>query len=191
MASLHGQLAQSRHGIALATRAVTGDVKTPKARRRIAKIEHRGDQDRAELIRGLSRTLSSPIDREDLFRLSRAIDNILDGTRDFIREHDLFACGPRPELAEVLDAIDDGIVLLGEAVDSMIEAPRRIRVKALAAKKTGVRGLYQRELAKTLKKPVNSETLKVMELLRRLDGIGLTIADAADILADGAMKRSQ
>lgn len=188
--SLQGQLRQCRNGVALATQAVEGEVKRAKARRRIAKIEHRGDEDRAKLVRGLVKVLVSPIDREDLFRLSRAIDDVLDGTRDFIREHAMYKTGAMPEAVEILEAIDEGLDKLKQAVDAMISAPRTIRVAALEAKKTGVRSHCQRALAEVLDEPLTNATLKRVELLRRLDEIGLSLASASDTLADGAMKRS-
>lgn len=176
--------------MALALQAVEGEVKRKKARRRIARIEHRGDENRANLVRGLVKVLASPIDSEDLFRLSRAIDNVLDCTRDFIREHAMFKCGAMPEAADILESVDDGLDKLGDAIDAMLLAPRTIRRAALEAKKTGVRAHYQRALADVLAEPLSNETLKRVELLRRLDEIGLSLAAAADTLADGAMKRS-
>ena len=38
----------------------------------------------------LAGVLVTPVDREDLFRLSRSIDDVLDNLRDFVREWDLY-----------------------------------------------------------------------------------------------------
>ena len=62
-----------------------GKLAPGEAHERIAEIEQRGDAMRAELVTRLSGVLVAPIDREDLFRLSRSIDDVLDNLRDFVR----------------------------------------------------------------------------------------------------------
>src|SRR5690625_4357254 len=88
------QIIATSEGAELAHRLVTGDISSATARDAVGDIEHQGDDSRAALISELSRALTTPIDREDLFRLSSSIDDILDNLRDFVREHDLFGVEP-------------------------------------------------------------------------------------------------
>jgi hypothetical protein len=62
---------------------------------------------------------------------------------------------------------------------------------ALAAhKRTGrVRHLYAQGLAELLSGEVTAPVLKRRELLRRLDVVGLRLAECADALADAMLKR--
>jgi uncharacterized protein len=92
----------------------------------VVDVEHRGDRARG----GFVHALAPPLDREDLFRVSRSVDDVLDNLRDFARELELFAVS-------------------------------------------------------------DVAMLKRRELLRRLDVVGLRLGEAADALADGAVKRHQ
>lgn len=160
------------------------------ARSRVGAIEHEGDRRRAELIATLAGTFASPIDREDLFRTSRSIDDVLDNLRDFVREHDLFELGPQPLLLDVLDAVADGVDELYSAASTISEDPRRMRAASLAARKSDIRVRYQLAMADLLSGDVTAQMLRCRELLRRLDVIGLRLGEAADALADGAVKRN-
>src|SRR5699024_12333022 len=58
-----------RHAIAMSE----GKTSRPKAHRDIASIEHEGDASRKKLVGILIGTFITPIDREDLYRLSRSV----------------------------------------------------------------------------------------------------------------------
>lgn len=190
VAALVAQVSITEEGVALALAAVRGNVHSSDARDHMSDIEHRGDQERARAVGLLSRSLTSPIDREDLFRLSRSIDDVLDNLRDFVREHDLFGLGADPILVTVLEAIDDGVTNLADAVAAISENVGGIREATLSIRKNEIRRRYQVAVAELLDGDITSEALKCRELLRRLDVVGLRLGEAADALADGAMKRS-
>ncbi|MEX2550047.1 MAG: DUF47 family protein [Nitriliruptoraceae bacterium] len=190
---LVAQIDAALAGVRLATDAVSGRITSDDARRRISIIEHEGDAHRADLVDALGRALVTPFDREDLFRLSRSIDDVLDNLRDLIREYDLFHAPPGRPFVPALEAIGCGLETLRAAVQHIVETPAELTRGALAAKKGGsqVRQEYQRALADLLDQhALDRELLKSRELLRRLDVIGLRLGEAADALADGAMKRS-
>lgn len=190
---LHAQVDCAINGTELAHQLVNGRVDSGEARRAMAEIEHAGDHHRARLVDALGRSLVTPFDREDLFRLSRSIDDVLDNLRDFTREYDLYGSPDGSPCAPVMVAIEDGLQRLREAIGHMIEQPTSLTQGALSAKKVGnqVRQEYQAAMAVLLDTDeVTSELLKQRELLRRLDLVGLRIGESADALADGAMKRS-
>lgn len=188
--ALREQVAVTVEGVDLTLDLVRGAVPIEDARRRMSEIEHRGDECRGTTVNRLSAALANPIDREDLFRLSRSIDDVLDNLHDFVRELDLFAVEPHPLLAGLLTAIREALDDLDVAISTIAEDPMRIRRASLAVRKNEVRRRYQEAVAETLSGPVTPETLKLRELLRRLDVVGLRLGEAADALADGAMKRS-
>lgn len=193
-ARLTGQIEATVDGARLARSAVCGELPSDRARERAVEVEHRGDEQRAELVALLATSLVTPIDREDLFRLSRSIDDVLDNLRDFLREFDLLRVDCSELFPGVLDAIEDGLANLGEAIEQLEEKPEEAGPGALAAKKVcnRIRYLYQQAVAEVLDEPeVTPQMLKRRELLRRLDVVGLRLGEAADALADGAIKRSQ
>jgi uncharacterized protein len=162
-----------------------------QARQEIARIEHAGDDARAELVEALAAALVTPIDREDLFRVSRSADNVLDNLQDFVREFDLFAIGHDERFVPLIDAVITGVDVLRDAVRSIVDKPSAVSTGALAATKqvNEVRRLYQGQLADLFEGEVSSGVLKRRELLRRLDVVALRLGEAADALADGALKR--
>ena len=157
----------------------------------MAEIEHRGDTLRAELVAKLATTLDAPIDREDLFRLSRSIDDVLDNLRDFSREWDLYKIAATDAFLGLLDAAASGVGDLHVAVQAMASDPRGTGQCALAAKKSAneIRRLFDLELGRLFRGELSMDVLKSRELLRRLDVVGLRLNEAADVLADAAVKR--
>ena len=49
--------------------------------------------------------------------------------------------------------------------------------------------VYQNEFARIVGGELSPRTLKHRELVKRLDWVGVRISEAADVLADGALKR--
>jgi hypothetical protein len=190
VSALSEQIAITHEGLRIAVATISGELASAEARERMNQVEHRGDDERARAVAILSSSLASPIDREDLFRVSRSIDDVLDNLRDFVREHDLFDVGPQLILLDVLDAVGQGLDHLAEAVLAVSANPSGIRDATLSVRKSAIRPRYQRAMAELLSGEVTGQTLKTRELLRRLDVVGLRLGEAADALADGAMKRS-
>lgn len=188
---LTGQIDATREGVDVALHAVRGGD-TSAARDRMGDVEHDGDAQRAELIEQLSRALTTPIDREDLFRLSRSIDDVLDNLRDFARELDLFRPVDRQAFAPLLEAVRAGMDALRTAVAYLVERPAEVTRACRDARKHSneLRRMYQHGLAQLYEGELTMETFKRRDLLRRLDVVGLRLDEAADALADGALKRS-
>ena len=156
-------------------------------------VEHDGDQARAGLVATPGRVLTTPIDAEDMFRLSRSIDDVLDNLRDFVREVNLYQPQGLDFALPVAQTLVKGVECLRPALEHL-DGPRgKARQATLATRKAAgqVRRLYQQQLAELLNEPLDNETLKRRELLRRLDVVGLRLGEAADAVADGALKRSR
>lgn len=190
--ALDGQVHTTLQAVLLAREASDGDVATGDARRRMGELESAGDGHRAEVVTLLSRTLVTPIDREDLYRLSRSIDDVLDNLRDFTRELDLFGAEAGGALLHPsLDAVGSALGELRVAVKALVDEPDRAIEASLQTKKlvNEVRASYQLGLAQLFDDEFDGTTLKRRELLRRLDVVGLRIGEAADALADGGLKR--
>lgn len=190
---LVGHLDATIAGARLARDVVSGITSREDARERIVIIEHEGDALRAQLLADLSRALVTPIDREDLFRISRLVDDVLDNLRDFLREWDLFEMTVEPRLVPLLEAVILALGSLRDAVRSIVDAPSQIGQRASVSKRAGaqIRRLYELELASLYRSgEVTVALLKVRDLIRRLDVVGLRIGEAGDALADAAVKRS-
>src|SRR5690606_16400876 len=84
--ALLGQLKATKEGAWLAMAMIGGEVGRTGAHEQMRTIEHLGDEERRLLVEELESALITPIDREDLFRLSRSIDDVLDSLPQFVRE---------------------------------------------------------------------------------------------------------
>lgn len=189
---LAAQAASARSAAELCRDAVGDKGDAARSRQEVARVEHEGDEHRRQLIVELSRSLVTPIDREDMFRLSRSIDDVVDNLRDFAREWDLYGVGGAAPLHAVLVAVVEVIGHLESAIDGIRQRPTTISEPVLAAKKAGnlVRYLYQDALAQLFAGDLDMDVFRQRELLRRLDVVGLRLGEAADVLADAAVKRT-
>ena len=90
-----------------------------------------------------------------------------------------------------VDAITTSLAVLANAVTALADGPDRIVQAAKDAEHASgdVRRAFQNAIAALLEKPVDSETLRQRELLRRLDVVGLRLGEAASALGDGGLKR--
>ena len=191
VAILDRQLAETRTACQLARSVAEGAVDPGEAHDRMAEIEHRGDTLRSELVGKLAGVLVAPIDREDVFRLSRSVDDVLDNLRDFVREWDLYKPEASGEFLGLLDATASGVDDLRRAVKTIAADPKETSQSALLCKKSAneIRRRYDEALSELFCCEFSMEVLKLRELLRRLDVVGLRLNEAADVLSDAAVKR--
>lgn len=190
---LRAQILSAIEGTQLAIRMCNGQVSTEQARAEISEIEHRGDEQRAKLVHALGESITTPIDREDLYRLSRSADDVLDNLRDFVRESDLYAPNSLAPMAEPLAMVVEGLSSLKDAVAAVVQSPDSVNALSLQARKHSnqVRIIYQTRLADLFSETeVTMDILKSRELLRRLDVVALRLGEATDALNDGMLKRS-
>lgn len=189
---LIGQLDETVAGVRLVQRAVRGDLGWPEAREDIARVAGRGERLREDLGREVAAALITPIDREDLARVARSTQDVLDNLRDFTRLVDLLRMSDTRAMVPVVEAIDAAIRVLREAVVGIAVEPRAIGQRAALTRQAAhaVRRAYDEALAELLRGDVAMETLRQREVLRRLDVVGLRLGEAGDALTDAAVKRA-
>ena len=189
---LVGHLDSTIAGATLCRRTLAGEVGRAEAVELIRVIEHEGDGFRNALIVELHTSLITPFDRADLFRLSGAIDDILDNLRDFLREWSLFEMESSPVIEPVIDSLCAALPEFRAAIASLGQDPRSVSQRAQAAKKAGVaiRRTYEYQLAELFRGEFSMRTFKERDLLRQLDIVGLRLRTAADILSDASVKHA-
>ncbi|MFA9447129.1 DUF47 domain-containing protein [Egicoccus sp. AB-alg6-2] len=192
LAPLLAQLEATVRAAALARSLAAGEVATDVGDRRMDELESEGDTARRALIEELRHALAVPIDREDLNRVSRSIDDVLDNLRDLARELHLYGLGEEPLLLDPIANLEAGVRGMDAATRCLLDRPQDAARLAAESKKNDVRRSYQFAMASllTASDTVDTTLLRRRELLRRIDITGLRLAEAADALADGAVKRS-
>ena len=117
-------------------------VTSEMLRKQIQELEHRGDRSVHEMEEALAKTFVTPIDREDLQRLSSEIDSILDLTNGAARACDLLGVDqPSKPMNELIEKLVQCTEVLKQAVPrlrkheytQLIEEARGLRVIEKAA----------------------------------------------------------
>lgn len=157
----------------------------------IDEYEDAGDAARGELVQELARALATPLDREDLFRVSRSVDDVLDNLRDFAHEMELYQPDEPKFSVGMLSAIIVALQTLEQAVGALDGSLADVRKLADRAKhqSNDVRRQYELAVAALFQQDLTMATLRDRELLRRLDVVGLRIGEAVEALTDGTLKR--
>lgn len=187
---LRDQVTSALRGVDVAYRAALQDLDADQAAEAMAAVAAEAERQRTASVGRLAGAFANPIDREDLFRLSRSIYDTSDNIADYVHELALFAVPAHPGQVAMLEAIAEAFADLDQAIQAIVEDPLRIRAASLAVRRNEIRRRYQQAVAQALSGAVDAESLKNRELLRRLDVVGLRLGEAADALADGAVKRS-
>jgi uncharacterized protein Yka (UPF0111/DUF47 family) len=187
-----GQIEAAAEAARIAQAVLDDGASAKEATEKIDEIENQGDDARGKLAEELTRALGTPIDHEDMFRVSRSVDDVLDNLRDFVFEVDLFGAEDvsilRPPLEPIARSLDE----LKTAIEKLDGDAESVTSLGLRAQKTAslVRRRYQECLGDLFgRDEVSVEMLRQRELLRRLDVIGLRLQEATAALSDGLMKR--
>lgn len=113
-----------------------GGVRADEVRELVQNIEHRGDKIVHEVEEALARTFVTPIDREDLQKLSKELDDVLDLMNGAMRACVLFGVErPTEPMIALVDKLVECTEVLRDAVPKLrthqytqlIEASRRVR----------------------------------------------------------------
>jgi len=113
-------VANSAEAVAILRVAVDEMTTLPDARRRIKDLEHAGDELTHELVRTLNRTFVTPFDREDIFQLASALDDILDFVDETVELIDLYGIRTVPDVArDLLGYIAAAVTELQRALEKL------------------------------------------------------------------------
>jgi predicted phosphate transport protein (TIGR00153 family) len=156
-------------------------------------IEREGDAARRVLIDELLHTYATPFDREDLFALSRAIDDILDAANETAVELAMYRIGPPEGLNEIVKVLLEGARHVSAAVGELLDHPGVAAEHAVRAKRSENRidSLYHQAVGRLFDSSAEmSQILKSREIYRHLKNSADRIDRAADEISVIVIKRS-
>lgn len=192
LALLIQQAAATREGMRMLEQFVQdGDTAVAT---RIGEIEKEADELRRILIDELNRTFITPFDREDIFALSRAIDDILDYGYTTVDEMVILEIEPTAYMKRMVS-------LLGEAADEIymgvlrledhpsVASEHAMRAKALENR---VESVYREAIADLFRRPDDIDDvmrmLKLREAYRHLSNSADRGDEAANLIGDIVVK---
>jgi uncharacterized protein Yka (UPF0111/DUF47 family) len=161
---------------------------------RVTDIEKEADELRRILIDELNRTFVTPIDREDIFALSRAIDDVVDYARSTVDEMAIFGVQPNSFLKQMGAVLREAGEELDLAVRHMRDRPNLASEHAARAKvlENQAESVYREAIADLFKQPHSIEDLvyllKMREIYRHMSNAADRGDETANIIGDIVVK---
>jgi predicted phosphate transport protein (TIGR00153 family) len=167
----------------------------PAIEKQLGELEREADEVRCILIDELLRTFVTPMDREDISALSRAIDDVLDYAYTTVDEMSILNVQPTPYMVRIASLLCDGALELHLAVQRLkdnhpnIASDHAQRAKGIENR---VEVVYREALADLFRDPrdVNDvvRMLKLREVYRHLSNAADRGDEAANIIIDIVVK---
>ena len=158
--------------------------------------EKEADEVRRILIDELNRTFVTPFDREDIFALSRSIDDVIDYADSTVSEMVVLKVEPTPYMLRIASLLKDAAYEIYQAVQRLQKNPsvaidHAQRAKALENR---VEGVYREAIADLFTGPEDVhhvvEMLKLREVYRHLSNAADRGDEAGNIIADIVVKKT-
>ena len=166
----------------------------PTAAKLITKKEKEADEARRILIDELNRTFVTPFDREDIFALSGAIDDVLDYAYSTADEMIIFGVEATPYMKRIASLLRDAANELLQAVDRLADHPNVAgdHVKRAKALENRVEEIYREALADLFSHAEDLDHMlkifKLREVYRHLSNAADRGDEAANVIANIVVK---
>ncbi len=171
--------------------------RTAEGARAIEATEKEADEVRRILIEELMRTFVTPFDREDIFSLSRDIDDVLDYAYTTVDEMEILDVSPTPYMARMASLLFEAAQEIELAVERLqdnhltVAQDHAQRAKAFENR---VEQVYREAIADLFRGSKNFKhvmtLLKEREIYRHLSNASDREDTAANVISDIVMKMS-
>lgn len=163
---------------------------TPENGERVRGIEQEADDLRRILVEELNQTFVTPIDREDIFSLSRAIDDLVDYANSTVNEMEIYEVKPDEHIREMVKILIEAGKELNNAIKHLPKYPGIALENSAKAKilENKMESAYHRALADLFKGTDIVNMLKMREIYRHLSNAADRGDEAANIIGDIAVK---
>jgi hypothetical protein len=158
--------------------------------------EKEADEVRRILIDELNRTFVTPFDREDIFALSRTIDDVVDYADTTVSEMSVLNVKPTRFMQRIASLLKDAAYEINHAVERLPKHPNVAIDHAQRAKalENRVEGVYREAIADLFSGPEDVhhvvEMLKMREVYRHLSNAADRGDQAANVISDIVVKRT-
>jgi len=170
------------------------EERNPSIAQDIMMTEKEADEVRRILIDELLRTFITPMDREDIFALSRAIDDVIDYANTTVDEMEILNVEPTPYMRRIASLLRDAAREIHLGVQRLKDHPGVSSEHAQRAKalENRVEHVYREALADLFSGPQDVEhiveMLKMREVYRHLSNAADRGDEAANIIGDIVVK---
>lgn len=166
---------------------ITGDAESGQ---RVIAIEKEADEQRRMLIDCLNNSLVTPMDREDIFRLSGEIDDIADYARTTVEEMDIYELSPTETLREMVQILLEATQYIFDAIkhlkdDKAVATGNTVKAKKL---ENELERIYRIKLKELVQQEDFCFVLKMREVYRHISNLADRIDTAANTIANIVVK---
>jgi uncharacterized protein len=164
------------------------------AANQVRKTEKEADEVRRILVDELNHTFVTPLDREDIFTLSRTIDDMLDYAYSTVDEMEILHVVPNPYLQRMASLLRDAAEEIRMAMLRLKDHPNVANDHAVRAKalENRMEGVYREAIAALFQGPQDVEhivqMLKLREIYRHLSNAADRGDEAANVISDVVVK---
>ncbi|MEK7077348.1 MAG: DUF47 family protein [Patescibacteria group bacterium] len=185
---LSDQTAKVEEGLSVLLLFLNGP--TAENAERVEQIEKEADELRRIVIFELNKTFVTPIDREDIFALSRAVDDVMDYADSTVEEMKLFNIEPDEHIKEMVERLYNATKDIHFAVQNMRKRPGLCAEHLIRAKKAenSVERCYREALFELFETKDVIRILKTREIYRHLSNAADRVGESADIIGDILVK---
>lgn len=169
---------------------------TEERAKAVKALESEADEVRRILIDELNRTFITPFDREDIFALSRTIDDVLDYGETTVEEMTTLGVAPNEHIRSMAEVLRDAARELHLAMVQLKDHPQVALDHATRAKalENQAERIYRQAIAALFTGPQDIQhvvlMLKMREVYRHLSNAADRGDEAANILSDIVVKMS-
>ena len=156
----------------------------------VKQMEKSADEERKQLVSALDQTFITPFEREDIFSLSKAIDDILDYFTSTAKEMQVYELKSTPELKDMVAVLQEATENIYQAVCNLGKDKVLAAQFALKAKKAEnkVESLYRHNVAALFQNDDLKYILKMREIYRHLSNCADVIDASADVIENITVK---
>ena len=133
-------------------------------------LEKQGDETVQELIAALTESFVTPLDRQDIYNLGEAIDDMIDYLNNAAREIKLFGVAATPAMREMMQILVDGATHVDAAVSAVVagsgDAAKHARLACEAENR--MERVYRAALAELFDDSDMHRIFKLREIYRHL-----------------------
>jgi uncharacterized protein len=168
----------------------------PEIAEELSLKEKEADEVRRILIDELNRTFVTPFDREDIFALSRSIDDVIDYADSTVMEMEILNLKATPYMLRIASLLKDAAYEIWQAVQRLPKHPNVAIDHAQRAKalENRVEAVYREAVADLFSGPEDVhhvvEMLKMREVYRHLSNAADRGDEAGNIIADIVVKKT-
>jgi predicted phosphate transport protein (TIGR00153 family) len=170
------------------------DTQEPAAAALLNSKEKDADEARRILIDELNKTFVTPFDREDIFSLSRTIDDVLDYAYSTVTEMQILKVEPTSFMVRMASLLRDAAYEIAMAVDRLQDHPAVANDHAQRAKalENRVEDVYREAIADLFSGAEDIQhvvkMLKMREVYRHMSNAADRGDEAANVIADIVVK---